>query len=125
MNFAHTFGHAIETVTSYQIPHGTAVAIGMIMANHISVSRGLLDSEIAARMEQVLLRVIHISVNIAIYSFDEFLASIKKDKKQVNDNLTAVLMTDIPEEMLIVHDVQKNEIKEALQHFQRICCAQV
>ena len=76
-------------------------------------------------MEQVLLRVIHISVNIAIYSFDEFLASIKKDKKQVNDNLTAVLMTDIHEEMLIVHDVQKNEIKEALQHFQRICCAQV
>ena len=36
LNFAHTFGHAIEVVTNYEIPHGTAVAIGMIMANSVS-----------------------------------------------------------------------------------------
>ena len=33
LNFAHTFGHVIEVVSHYEIPHGTAVAIGMIMAD--------------------------------------------------------------------------------------------
>lgn len=28
LNFAHTFGYAIEVITQYAIPHGTAVAIG-------------------------------------------------------------------------------------------------
>lgn len=32
LNFAHTFGHAIESVTEYAIPHGTAVAMGTIIA---------------------------------------------------------------------------------------------
>lgn len=49
LNFAHTFGHAIETVTGYEIPHGTAVAIGMIMADYIAVKRGLLDADISKR----------------------------------------------------------------------------
>ncbi len=40
LNFAHTFGHAFETVSQYAIPHGTAVAMGTIAANHISVMRG-------------------------------------------------------------------------------------
>lgn len=34
LNFGHTLGHAIEN--SYQLPHGFAVAIGMVVAAHIS-----------------------------------------------------------------------------------------
>ncbi len=34
LNFGHTIGHAVEKV--YQIPHGQAVAIGMVMAARIS-----------------------------------------------------------------------------------------
>lgn len=40
LNFAHTFGHAFETMSHYEIPHGTAVAMGTIVANRISLSRG-------------------------------------------------------------------------------------
>ena len=30
LNFGHTWGHAVETATSFKIPHGHAVAIGML-----------------------------------------------------------------------------------------------
>jgi 3-dehydroquinate synthase len=36
LNFGHTFGHAIEN--TYQLPHGHAVAVGMVMACMISAS---------------------------------------------------------------------------------------
>lgn len=39
LNYGHTFGHAIESLTDYgTLLHGEAVSIGMTMAGHLSVS---------------------------------------------------------------------------------------
>lgn len=120
LNFAHTFGHAIETVTNYQIPHGTAVAIGMIMADYLSVKRGLLNEDICKRSEAVLLQVIHIGVCLVKYPLEQFVAAIRKDKKQTGESMTAVLMTNIPKNLKIVHDVQESEVADALNYFQQL-----
>lgn len=120
LNFAHTFGHAIETVTHYEIPHGTAVAIGMIMANHISEKRGLLANNTVKRSEELLLQVIHINVKLTDYPFIDFISAMRKDKKQTNENLTAVLMTNISRDLKIVHDLQESEVKDAIAYFQSL-----
>jgi 3-dehydroquinate synthase len=49
LNFGHTIAHAIEHVTAYGVPHGDAVAIGMvaeaILAERLRISeRGLADA---------------------------------------------------------------------------------
>jgi len=117
LNFAHTFGHGIETITSYSIPHGTSVAIGMIMANHISEKRRLISHDIVERSENVLLKVIHTDYDLRRIDFNGFIKAIKKDKKQVNDRLTAVLMTGVPKELKIVNDIQSEEIRDAIDYF--------
>ncbi len=43
LNFGHTIGHAIETVSSHEIVHGQAVAIGMVEEARFSLRLGLLD----------------------------------------------------------------------------------
>lgn len=119
LNFAHTFGHAIEVITNYIIPHGTAVAIGMIIANHISYSRGYLSKDIVKRSEQVLLKVINVDVTLLERPLENYLKAIKKDKKQVNSSLTSVLITKYSEkgELTIVHDTKEEEIQEGINHF--------
>lgn len=120
LNFAHTFGHAIETVTDYKIPHGTAVAIGMIMANHVSEQRGLLSKETEAQSKDVLIKVIHIQTDLAQYPMSGFLAAMHKDKKQVGTQLTAVLMTDQKEtELKIIHDIRPEEVEGAVNYFEK------
>ncbi len=118
LNFAHTFGHAIEVVSHYQIPHGTAVAIGMIMADRISVQRGILNAEYAATAERLLLKVIDVAVDGS--EFDEilFLEAISKDKKQVGKSLSAVLLADEGEnkELIIIHDMKREEVCYALKY---------
>lgn len=40
MNYGHTFGHAIEKLTDFSIPHGLAVLLGILMSNEYSVNLG-------------------------------------------------------------------------------------
>ena len=42
LNYGHTIGHAIEAVSDFQMEHGRAVAIGMLIAAKISNRLGIL-----------------------------------------------------------------------------------
>lgn len=119
LNFAHTFGHSIEVITEYAIPHGTAVAIGMIMADFISFQRGLLTKQMIKRSEDVLLKVIDIDINLLDKPLEEYLKAIRKDKKQISDSLTAVLISKYGKqsELSVVHDVSVKEIEGAIDYF--------
>jgi 3-dehydroquinate synthase len=58
LNFGHTVGHAVETVTGYgPVLHGEAVAFGMAVAAQIAVTRGMLDPRLRARIVTLLRRV--------------------------------------------------------------------
>ena len=116
LNFAHTFGHAIEVISHYEIPHGTAVAIGMIMADSISVKRRLMDEMTAKRAEAVLKQVIDINLGLLDAPIEDYLSAIRKDKKQTSEALTAVLISNYGKvaELSIIHDMSVDEVKYAL-----------
>lgn len=42
MNYGHSFGHALEALTDYRIPHGVGVTIGILVENEIAYRRGML-----------------------------------------------------------------------------------
>lgn len=115
LNFAHTFGHAFETMSHYAIPHGTAVAMGTIVANRISLSRGWLTEDKVLRVERILWKIIHIDAKHIQVDMDEVISAIHKDKKQVGKELTAVLMKG-DMKLQIVHDVKREEIEEAITY---------
>ena len=54
LNFGHTFGHAIEAACSFRVPHGTAVACGMILEARLGVSLGVTGPDVVERLEQVV-----------------------------------------------------------------------
>lgn len=58
LNFGHTAGHAVETVTRYRkFTHGEAVGFGMIVAGRIAQEMRALDPRHARRIEEVILSV--------------------------------------------------------------------
>ncbi len=57
LNFGHTVGHAIESLTDYTtFLHGEAVAIGMVAAAKVSYRRGLCDEAVVRRITRLLER---------------------------------------------------------------------
>jgi 3-dehydroquinate synthase len=41
LNFGHTLGHAVETVARYALPHGTCVALGMVLEARVGERLGV------------------------------------------------------------------------------------
>ena len=52
LNFGHTFGHAIQKIAG--MPHGQAVAIGMVMAADLSVRKGFLTRQETMRLKRLI-----------------------------------------------------------------------
>ena len=54
LNFGHTFGHAIESVSRYTYSHGQCVALGMAAASQLAVDLGMLDAASRRRILAVI-----------------------------------------------------------------------
>jgi 3-dehydroquinate synthase len=54
LNFGHTFGHAIETVSDYALAHGEAIALGMCAAMFTAARLGLIDDATGLRVRKLL-----------------------------------------------------------------------
>jgi 3-dehydroquinate synthase len=51
LNFGHTVGHALETLSNYAIPHGEAVATGIVVESRLSYQMGILDQRSLEKIE--------------------------------------------------------------------------
>lgn len=95
MNYGHTFGHAIESVTNYKIPHGIAVTLGMGLANHISMKLGLLSKKEHDKMK-VLIRKNSEGHSFTLKSREEdYWSALRRDKKNVDDKIACILTDGI------------------------------
>ena len=52
LNFGHTLGHAIEAESSFEISHGTAVAMGMVLAAEISFKNKLTSVDLTEEIKK-------------------------------------------------------------------------
>jgi len=89
-NYGHTFGHALESVTGYQVSHGQAVTVGMDMANYLSFKIKLISAKQFKGMHLALCKNLP-PRTWKPFPMREYIKALSKDKKNVNANLTCIL----------------------------------
>ena len=81
LNFGHTVGHAIEATSRYDVPHGEAVAIGMVYEGRLAESLGIAAGGTVRRITSVL-EQLHLPTERPDDSqVDDLLAAMRADKK--------------------------------------------
>lgn len=89
LNLGHTFGHAIERLSGYAMPHGHAVAIGMVYAARIAEKLNRCKPDVVTRIEEAL-RNNNLPIE-AGYPPVQLAEAALVDKKRAGDTLTFVL----------------------------------
>lgn len=116
LNYGHTFAHVIEMETDYKkYLHGEAVAIGINMANHLSLEIGCLDM---IQIEQIckILQKYKLPLNYKIKDIEKFYESFYLDKKSQDKNVVFVVPNQIGD-FLIKKDIPKEVVLKVLRKF--------
>lgn len=117
-NYGHTFGHAIEAASAFDIPHGQAVTLGMDMANYISICLNYLKKEHFDFMHRILVKNIPV-FRLSENNVDDYLNALSKDKKNIGSNVVCIL-TRGPGEMFKAQLPLDDELREnTLSYFHR------
>ncbi|MDR2898924.1 MAG: 3-dehydroquinate synthase [Clostridiales bacterium] len=113
LNFGHTFGHAVESLLNFSIPHGRCVALGMVCALHLSCKRGgITASDYKKGVE--LLKDYGLPVKIKGLSPEGIYEIMRSDKKVKNNRISFVVLKEIGAAHS-VNTVNKEDIIKAIE----------
>lgn len=116
LNYGHTFGHAIETLTNYQkYRHGEAVGIGMVWAANLAAVVGLLPSEACQRIVS-LVEQYGLPTQERGLTAETVLQAMYHDKKANAGQINYVLPTTIGT-VELVDNLGEEQVKQFLERY--------
>lgn len=85
LNFGHTIGHAIESGSGFRVPHGRAVAIGMVCESRIAEELGVAERGLSRVVEEMVklyglpssVRELDVEVDV-----ERAVRAVRRDKKR-------------------------------------------
>lgn len=119
LNYGHTIGHAIESLTGYrQINHGEGVALGMIAAGYIALSLDLWNPEACQRQLSLIQKAglpTQLPPNLDLAAI---LPVLQTDKKVQSGQVRFILPSQIGAAQ-IINQVPSEVIVRSLQQMQQ------
>lgn len=97
LNFGHTIGHAVESLfmkNGNLIPHGEAVALGMICETHISLLTGLIELEVSSEIISKIKRLFPY-IDISQFKNAAIMDLMFNDKKNAGGHINFSLINGI------------------------------
>ncbi|MBI5030621.1 MAG: 3-dehydroquinate synthase [Chloroflexi bacterium] len=114
LNLGHTFGHAFEKLSNYEMRHGDGVSLGMVCAARLAAQRKICDESFVVRIEN-LLRAIGLPTRIPNdMTTDAIIDAMTTDKKRVEDHIVFLLPQALGA-VEIVDNVTREEIVAVIQ----------
>jgi len=123
LNFGHTVGHALETLSGYQgLRHGEAVGWGMIAATHLAERRGKLSAAAAQRILR-LVRAVGRLPRLPRLSAQRIYEQLFADKKKHEAGLRFVLPRRVGQ-VEIVGGIPRPDVLASLRQLDGVLPAQ-
>lgn len=97
LNFGHTIGHAIEKLSNYQILHGYAVGLGILVESKISQLMGILSDTNYDLIASVFARIGISKDMLSPFESEDIIMASVGDKKNKGGKIYCVLLKDIGE----------------------------
>lgn len=96
MNYGHTFGHAIEKLSNFQIPHGLSVLLGMHIANTYATAIDIMSPACLEMLTPIFKRTaqgIKLPISIAKkLDPNEIISQFRYDKKGDGSSVPLILI---------------------------------
>lgn len=124
LNFGHTIGHGLEILSQYELLHGFAVALGILVEAKISEILGILTPENYEEIKATFLQLGIRGDQLQYFDVDALIQSTELDKKARAGKAHYVLLKTLGEtyhpDGIFTHSVSNETVKEAFCNLCRI-----
>ena len=114
LNYGHCFGHALESVSAFAIPHGLAVIAGMMFASIVSRKRNWIDGEVSDLLvNKILVPAFHaelLNMQESFFDKEALWRAMRKDKKRIGDGV-AIILPQRSLELVLTQDLSRDELE--------------
>lgn len=112
LNFGHTIGHAVESVSNFVMLHGESVSVGIAGAYRLALKLGMVDAKMVEKVENTLVKA-GLPIKVNGMDINKIYKKMFNDKKVKDGKLNFVLPKAIGD---VVQCTVDNEefIKEVL-----------
>ena len=117
LNFGHTYGHAVESFSNYRLSHGTAVAVGMMVAISLSERRRMISSALSESILRTLNRLV--TGPVLAPPAEKAWEIMMNDKKNRDGRVSFVLLEDVSSPVY-VDDVTPDELAKAVREVEAL-----
>ncbi|MCZ6915921.1 MAG: 3-dehydroquinate synthase [Gemmatimonadetes bacterium] len=97
LNFGHTVGHAVEAASGYELLHGEAVALGMVVEAALGSTLGITKAGTAGALESVLQQFDLPTQLPEAWSAERILQAMRHDKKNRAGSIRVTLLHSLGE----------------------------
>ena len=111
LNFGHTIGHAVETLSGFKISHGGAVAIGMVLITRALYRQGQVDEKSLNRLMKTLQRH-HLPVECD-FEAEALFEIAAGDKKRQGKRINVIAVKEIGKAEILSLDM--DQLKKLIQ----------
>lgn len=118
LNLGHTFGHAIEHVTNFGVPHGQAVAMGMVAAAELSHRLGLCPADLPGHVRAIL-QDVGLPISVPTLSGEALWQAMFRDKKWRDGRSRFVLLEAIAKPK-VIEDVDGGIVIKVLEELMEL-----
>jgi len=109
LNYGHTFGHALESVSSYFIPHGIAVLYGICIINFLFYENKY------EKINDYILNIIPNKFKNLEISYERLIENILNDKKNDGNKVCFILMEEIGKLKIVYYNLIENNLEEKIK----------
>jgi 3-dehydroquinate synthase len=115
LNLGHTFGHALEKLSGFSLPHGLAVAIGLHIASRLAAAIELCPKELPERICRTL-QALGLPTTLTGYLPGDVLHAMELDKKRTGGRLHYALPVTLGEVVLVSEEqIPRHLLEEILK----------
>jgi len=112
LNLGHTFAHAFELLSDYQMRHGEAVSVGLVAAARLAEAIGVAEAHIAARVTRCL--AAHgLPTSLAPLDPDAVWDAMGSDKKRQGGRIRFILPRRIGD-VVISDAVRREDVRQVI-----------
>lgn len=112
LNLGHTFGHAIELVSNFQVRHGEGVALGLVASANMAVELGRCSQELAERITNLVDRL-GLPIQWSGLDADAVHAAMAHDKKRSGKTVRFIIPQALGD-VTIIDDPGRDVVRRAL-----------